>query len=127
MTWLDRSLITGPYLALVTSEKAFKKALAHLGLKKSDGPNWIKTPQADATTHWMDHKDGSLACIVALRLKPSISGIQVASLLAHEAVHVFQKHCEHIGECRPSMEFEAYSIQAITQTLLCAYADQTGT
>lgn len=125
MTWLDRSLITGPYLSLVLSEKAFIETLRGLGIKKGEGPDWIKAPQADATTHWMDHPDGSLACIIALRQRDDMEGIQIAAMLAHEAVHVFQVYCKHIGERKPSPEFQAYSVQAITQNLMYAYAEQS--
>ena len=124
MSWLSRVLISGPYLALVLSEKEFDKALRDMGIKKGDGPDWIKTPQADATTHWMEHKDGNSACIVALRQKEGVSGIQIAAMLMHEAVHVFQRYCAHIGEHEPSAEFEAYSIQAIAQNLMYAYAER---
>jgi hypothetical protein len=43
-------------------------------------------------------------------------------MLVHEAVHVWQFHCENIGEREPSIEFEAYSIQAVSQFLMEAYA-----
>lgn len=124
MAWLDRTLITGPFLALVTSEAEFYKALKAMKIPKADGPDWIKTPQADATTHWMTHESGELACIVALRLREGVNGVQVAAMFAHEAVHVFQRYCEHIGEEKPSAEFQAYSIQAITQNLMTAYSQK---
>ena len=121
-SWLDRTLMVGPYLALVLSEAEFNSALKDVGIKKADGPDWIKTPQADATTHWMEHKDGSLACIIAIRKREGVTGIQIAAMLVHEAVHVFQRYCQHIGEDAPSSEFEAYSIQSIAQNLMVAYS-----
>ena len=44
--------------------------------------------------------------------------IQVYGLLLHEAVHVWQFVKRRMGERDPSVEFEAYSIQAIAQDLL---------
>lgn len=125
MTWLGRSLLDGPHLALVLSDKEFRKALADCGLPH-DGTQWIKTDHADATVHWADHKDGSMLCIVAVRMRPGISGVQLAAMLVHEAVHVFQKFCYHIGETQPSEEFEAYAIQNISQRLMQEYADRGG-
>lgn len=43
--------------------------------------------------------------------------IQVYGLLLHEAVHVWQIVKKRMGESEPSVEFEAYSIQAIAQDL----------
>ncbi|MFH3942297.1 hypothetical protein ACJBLD_17075 [Acinetobacter nosocomialis] len=43
--------------------------------------------------------------------------IQVYGLLLHEAVHVWQFVKRRMGEHEPSVEFEAYSIQAIAQDL----------
>ena len=122
--WLDRALIVGPHLALVTSEKEFYKALKKCGMNKTDGPLWIKTPQADATVHWMEPDGMGLTCIVCVRIREGITGIQVAAMLAHEATHVFQRFCDYIGETAPSVEFEAYSIQSITQNLMYAYSQR---
>lgn len=46
------------------------------------------------------------------------------SLIFHEAVHVWQRVREEMGETSPSTEFEAYAIQHIGLQLLMAY-DQT--
>lgn len=43
--------------------------------------------------------------------------LQVYGLLLHEAVHVWQIVKRRMGEREPSVEFEAYSIQAIAQDL----------
>ncbi|MDC4442181.1 hypothetical protein OHV35_01985 [Acinetobacter baumannii] len=43
--------------------------------------------------------------------------IQVYGLLLHEAVHIWQIVKRRMGEREPSVEFEAYSIQAIAQDL----------
>jgi len=124
MSWLDRSLITGPRLALVLSEKEFSRVLKSFGLAVTKGPAWIKTEHADATTHWFTPKDGQLTCVIAIRPRPGITGIQIASLLVHEAVHVFQRYCDCVGEDEPSAEFEAYSIQQIAQNLMVAYSER---
>lgn len=43
--------------------------------------------------------------------------LQVHGLLLHEAVHIWQELKLRMGEHDPSIEFEAYSIQAIAQDL----------
>lgn len=44
-----------------------------------------------------------------------------AALLAHEAVHVFRVHCDHIGEEHPGEEFEAYFVQVVSRALFEAH------
>ena len=41
--------------------------------------------------------------------------------LVHEAVHVWQFICQHIGEQKPGIEMEAYGIEGITRGLIEAY------
>lgn len=122
MKWLQRDLIVGPYLALALSDKQFQKAISHLKIAPADRPAWV-TEGCDATAHSFMNPDGNLACVVCLRVAPGISSIQIASLLVHESVHVWQRFKDSIGETSPSREFEAYAIQAIAQRLMKAYAD----
>ncbi|MBJ9481174.1 hypothetical protein [Acinetobacter baumannii] len=51
--------------------------------------------------------------------------IQVHGLLLHEAVHIWQEAALVMGEENPSIEFEAYSIQAIAQDLFELYEAST--
>jgi len=122
MKWLNRDLIVGPFLTMVLSEKECHKAFRHCRLPKDKWGPWIKSDHADATMHWLDNPNGNLVCIVAVRVRPGLAGIQVASILVHEAVHIWQQFRHRIGEEHPSAEFEAYAIQTISQRLMEAYA-----
>jgi hypothetical protein len=124
--WLDRSLMQGPYLALVLSAQEFHKALDHCKIPMEDRGRWIKTDHSDATAHYLQNPEGQLVCIVAVRPKKDTTGVQIAAMLVHEAVHVYQQFRERIGEVNPSAEFEAYTIQSISQRLMQAYADRVG-
>ena len=55
------------------------------------------------------------------RMPGKASAVQVVGLLAHEATHVWQHVRDWMGEKSPSVEFEAYTVQAILQELLWAY------
>lgn len=46
---------------------------------------------------------------------------QIHGLLTHEAVHIWQELKLKMGEENPSIEFEAYSIQALAQDLFELY------
>lgn len=121
MRWLDRDLVVGPFLGLATSEAAFHRAMKHCKIPRQDWPKWV-SDNADATMHTLQNPDGKMVCVVSIKACGQ-SPIQIAAILVHEAVHVFQEHCARIGEHHPSSEFEAYSIQSIAQRLMQAYAD----
>jgi len=125
--WLNRSLITGPYMALCLSAQEYERALAHCKIPRADRDPWMQSAQSDAQTHWLEHPKQGLVCIVTLRMKDGISGIQIACLLLHEAVHIWRAFREHIGETDPSREFEAYAIQAIAQTLMYEFSERIAT
>lgn len=119
--WLDRSLFQSPiYYALCTSQKAYDKELKRMKRRSEPG---ILNDHSGATTNFMQNVDGKQCAIVCL-FNHSYDYEQIASLLTHEAVHIFQRIRENIGERDPSAEFEAYCIQRITQNLLYAYKEQ---
>ena len=123
MNWLCQSLVESPYsYCLCLTEKKFKKALKQIGIK-TNLPDFMKTGHANATVHWFDDTDPP-ACIVCLGDRSKVSTLQVYSLLVHEAVHIWQCIKRHIGEDEPSKEFEAYSIQRISQSLMYEYKEQ---
>ena len=117
--WLDRRIsIPGPYLCLCLSNQEYRAVLKRLKLDSSEP--WI-TQNANATTH-IRHDVAGLAAIVCLGSMEGRTEIEVAGLLVHEAVHVWQEWCEHYGERHPAAEQEAYAIQAISQELMAEYA-----
>lgn len=77
---------------------------------------------ANATTHFAKHEDGDQAAIVCIEVKPQYDGAQIAALLVHEAVHIWQQWCEMYGERSPASEQQAYGIQFLSSELFYAYA-----
>lgn len=90
-------------------------------LKFKESIRWIGDA-ATATTTTLE-SENKRCCVVSLNLEitKDLDPIDIATVLVHEAVHVFQQHCKNIGEDNPSEEFEAYSIQQISQQLMLAY------
>lgn len=122
--WLDRRIAApGPYLTLCLSEVEFHHAL--FKLKAHERPEWI-SQGANATTHHLHNADGHVTCIVCLREDGKHTGVQVAAMLVHEAVHVWQEYCDGIGEKQPGREQEAYGVQSIAQALMGEYARRRG-
>ena len=126
MKWLSRELIQSPiHLCLCCTEKSFSRVLKHLRVPKKDWPNFLGSDGADATVHHFENS-GKHAAVVCMHKKQpkDLSRIQKDVLLVHEAVHVWQEIKLIIGEKYPSSEFEAYSIQSISQELISAYHDE---
>lgn len=122
--WLDRRIAApGPYLALCLNEKQFHAALAECGSLPGAAP--FISAQANASCHWLEDKRGQLVCIVCLGDSSERNGIEIAGMLVHEAVHVWQQYAKRIGEDNPGDEQEAYAIQSIAQELMAEFARQT--
>lgn len=124
-TWLDRRVAApGPYLTLVTSQDEFDAVLRHF--KMPLGAPYLSSARADATAHFFDNQRGDSVAVVALGDTTDRSGVEVAGLLVHEAVHIWQTHRENIGETHPGREQEAYAVQSIAQELMAEYARRLG-
>ncbi|MCO8044983.1 hypothetical protein NI467_06380 [Acinetobacter bohemicus] len=54
------------------------------------------------------------------------TSVEIHGLLLHEAVHVWQRIKQRMGESNPSTEFEAYSIQSIAQDLFAMFEESQG-
>jgi hypothetical protein len=123
--WLDRRISApGPYLTLCLSEKEYEGAMKALKVKHY-GP-WISTPQASATTHNLSNEDGNLCAVVCLSEYAGRNPVEVAGLLVHEAVHVWQEYCDFYGEKFPGREQEAYAVQSLAQELMAEFARRNG-
>jgi hypothetical protein len=80
---------------------------------------------AHATTHILTNQKSELVCIVTMQGWEEREPIEVAGLLVHEAVHVWQEYCHRIGEQNPATEQEAYGIQCISQELMAEFVRLT--
>jgi hypothetical protein len=124
MKWCDRSLWQSRHAyGLCLDEKDFHKEMKRMNVLPHQWPQWV-TGNADATTHFFEHPEGGKAAIVCLS-KKELTGIQIASVLVHEAVHIWQEHKQAVGEKHPGDESEAYAIQSISQRLMEAYVEAT--
>lgn len=103
------------YIGFTMSQKAFKKEMKRLNVDKP--AKFLASDNANATTHYLK-SDGVLTCIITMHDPKSRPVEQVASMIAHEAVHVAQELWEQIGEDNPGREAEAYLVQYITQCCL---------
>lgn len=119
--WCDNSLIRGPFFCLCLNEKEYLKQTKELGIKEPD--KWVISGK-HATVHYLTNSEGKLCCVVCLTEYSDHSTPEIYAVLTHEAVHIWQEFKEWIGETKPSREFEAYSIQAISQELFESFESQ---
>ena len=111
---LSRTLFTGPCsIFLCRTEGDFSRLKKQLGIQ-NDLP--FLGAQANATTHAFERGNDNVY-IVCLGDTKGRTKTQIHSLLVHEAVHIWQWIKLQIGEKEPSVEFEAYAIQNLCQTL----------
>lgn len=120
MMWLDRWLIMGPHLVLCTTQKRLDAVVKHLGY-----PERCKMPVTGASVRVFENPTDDMVCVVTIAEGHSYDPIEIAAVLTHEAVHVWQSFAAQIGEKAPSAEFEAYAIQIIAKRLMREYVAQT--
>jgi hypothetical protein len=117
--WLSRDMqAPGPNLCLCLSEEEYVRTLRQLSVRANG--SWVSSG-ANATTHQFS-REGGLACVVCLAKTEGRSGVEIAGILVHEAVHIWQAWCEFYGEDTPGAEQEAYAVQYLAHTLMQEYA-----
>jgi hypothetical protein len=117
--WLNREVAKpGPYLTLCLSEAELRQASKGLTDEKLPYP---KTGAMCST--FTKTNTNELCAIVSLsESAQKRDSIELAALLVHEAVHVWQAYAEHMGETNPADEQEAYAIQSVSMRLMAEYA-----
>ena len=124
VTWLNRTMVQGPNMVLVMSQDAFIKVLDHLKIPYHERAKWNS---GLACVYYYEAPHGGRCAVVCMDREKlaDYTSVEIACLLVHEAVHIFQFWRDYAGERTASNEFEAYAIQNISQTLMESYVNQT--
>lgn len=118
VVWLDRGWQC-VFIGFCPSEKAWKREMKLMACPQEPYP-----ASAGCASRFV--YDGKTLVIVTLGPAADAeerSRVEIAGLLCHEATHVWQAVRKDMGEKEPSIEFEAYSMQAIFQGLYQAWLD----
>lgn len=118
--WLENSISFIPQYCLLLSEKEYKSKLIELNIEGAT-PFRINNSARACVKHFDNSTDGSPVCLVCLYDPTNLTVPEVCSVLAHEAVHIYQRMIEFIGELKPGDEFMAYSIQTIVHGLISEF------
>ena len=114
--YFDLAFIPAMHFGFTNSRAAYAREMKRLNVE--DPPDYV-LPNAAATTHFFT-RDAAVTAIVCLDSKKAkgYALCQVASICAHEAVHVWQECLKQMRETEPGAEVEAYAIQFFTQRML---------
>lgn len=122
----SRPLLAMPIrYALCVSKKQYRATLKHLGLR-DPGDAWVTDGKSATTHNWDADETGGPASIVCIADWKGRAMSQIAGLLVHEGVHIWQAARDSMGEHKPSSEFEAYAIQGISQELIEMFEQAMG-
>jgi hypothetical protein len=117
--WCERYWFPYHY-GFCPNEAAWKREMKRMGCPH------VGYPTQDAACTHMESKATKNQCTLVTVAHVKRPAIVVISLLVHEAMHVWRAIREDIGETYPSSEFEAYSLQNISQNLIAAYEKTRG-
>lgn len=129
MEWGSTALVQNPLrYGLVFDQAGAKQALREFGGPKDFVfDDWATGNQARIAWFGPGSIDNNALTSTALVcIHPDLhkkTAIEIAAVLVHEAVHIWQRVCLCLNETTPSDEFEAYSIQWISQNLMFQYAE----
>lgn len=121
--WCDAGLFKGLfYYGFCPNEKAWEKSMKSFGLPNNPYP----TSHGRCT--FLSNKGGKPVVLVTIMdgAENNYSHIEIAGIIVHEGIHVWQQMCNTVGEDAPSVEFEAYSVQKIFQELMTAFEATRG-
>jgi hypothetical protein len=122
--WLYRRISPlGPHLCLCLSEDEYRAVKRRI--KAESEAHWTGNGHSMACVHTFEN-NGEMVTIVCMRDFEGRNPIEVAGLLVHESVHIWQQWCDWHGETRPGSEQEAYAIQGISQELMAEFARRMG-
>ncbi len=117
--WIHSAWPADVQVAFVPNEQEWYSTL-----KKNYNITDEPYPQSDAQVTSFS-KGKEVHCLVTITdQQPSLE--QVVGLLSHEATHCYQKVRDWMKEKEPSIEFEAYTVGHITQSLLSLYIKARG-
>ena len=123
--WCDRTLAETPFdFCLCLTEAQYHRELKRLRIPKGSWSPFTVRNQIATVHRFINEVSGNVA-LVCVKEKSGKTIHQINAVLVHEAVHLWQWTKELIGEDEPSIEFEAYAIQAMSQRLFYAYEELT--
>lgn len=125
--YFSRSLMPLPInVVLFTKEKDFKRECKRLGMGDYDFVDDHAVACVHTFENMKDHTTVNMVCVDMKKLENK-EAHEVIGMLVHEATHLKQRCMQYLGEDEPSKEFEAYSMQHLTEELCKQFFKQNAT
>lgn len=123
LTWCEREIVRMPcFLAFCCSENEYMREMKRRGIPPADIPAFPKWPTSAKVSFFSSNGEPDIALVCLDPSQAKTRGLSdTMALLVHEAAHVWQHTRRELGEHEPSPEFEAYSMQSISQELFDAF------
>jgi hypothetical protein len=121
INWLSRMLLKGPRIVLCMNDSEYQQVIKYLVVHDPDP--WLQDGMGACVHHFQSSGGGQTAC-VCMDVDSFESPVEIASVITHESVHIWQRYKEYIGEDSPGIEIEAYAIENISKTLMEEYASR---
>ena len=122
--WLDQGW-QPVAIGFYPTRKAWEREMKRLKVKPEAYP--FDSP-VNGDAHWLENGTTGEA-VILIGVNEELIGDDPTTLicvLVHEATHVFDWICEHMGENEPGGEMRAYAMQHIVRGLLNAYSATLG-
>ena len=124
MEWCDRTLVSSPYsYGICFTLEDYRATLKANGVQEIEYADCgLGGAKGNAQVSFYKCPGGQRLAIVTLgkgheKLRLTV----IHGLLVHEGTHIWQAILEEQGDSEPSSEYEAYSLQSITQNLMEQY------
>lgn len=119
IVWCDRGFYS-VYIGFCPSARAWDQELRKLKMK--DPPPYPAKTSGARCSHFDAVSGRVMSLVTVADSADKCEKGEIIALIVHEAVHVWQRICDEIGERSPGQECEAYAVQSISQDLLYAYS-----
>jgi hypothetical protein len=116
-----------PSVALFTRRDDYARAMHEIGIREENWHAWPREEEAWVFQYANGERQPQNFVVVCIGDTDGLDGIDIAAILCHEAVHVWQAYAEFIGERRPADEQAAYAIQSIAKFLMREFVRLGGT
>ena len=118
VVWLDKGWLP-VYIGFCPTEKAWHREMRRMNVMGSP------YPASDGCSTRFKTGTGKDCVIVCVNERFGVDSCRhgLVGLIVHECTHAWRYILNAIGEDVPSSEFEAYSMQSITQQVITAFCD----
>lgn len=112
------------YYTLCTSPERLTAVLDELKVPHHERHAFMGDHHHHGASHFYDDEKGNRVAVVTIFPCKERSGVETIGIVAHEAMHILQRHYRAISEHEVADEEHAYALMFLLQALLTEYGSQ---